>query len=261
MLYFPQLSTGATGQYPIQRQRVARTVINQSADNYRFKLADAGATLTSWHISFAELTDQELAALEVLFQASEGRLSSFTFLDPTDNLLAWSEGQDQPSWQADPLLTVAGNVADPFGGTAAFRLLNTGAANQMIQQTINAPSSLEYCFSVYARSDQSTSVGLVVGSHSRAMSIGPQWMRISYAGQTPGGGTTSNFGVMLTPSSTVDVFGMQAEAQGAASLYKKTAEDGGVYPHARFRTDSLTITTVGPNRHSCELDIVNVEHL
>ena len=54
---------------------------------------------------------------------------------------------------------------------------------------------------------------------------------------------------------------MQAEAQTAASLYKQTAETGGVYPNARFRDDTLTITTVGPSRHSCELDIVNVEYL
>jgi hypothetical protein len=43
------------------------------------------------------MSDQELAALEALFQAVEGRLTPFTFLDPADNLLAWSEQQNQPS--------------------------------------------------------------------------------------------------------------------------------------------------------------------
>jgi hypothetical protein len=57
------------------------------------------------------------------------------------------------------------------------------------------------------------------------------------------------------------VFGMQVEAQPAASLYKQTAETGGVYPNARFRDDVMTITTIGPNRHSCEMNIINVEYL
>ena len=104
MIYFPQLSSGATGQFPIKRQRVTRTVVNLSCQNYSVKLADPGATTTEWHLSFDELTDQELAALEALFQAAEGRLTAFTFVDPTDNLLAWSEQQNQALWQADPLL-------------------------------------------------------------------------------------------------------------------------------------------------------------
>jgi hypothetical protein len=118
MIYFPQLSSGATGQFPITRQRLARTVVNQSVQDYQVKLADPGAAITEWHLSFEEMSDQELAALEALFQAVEGSLTPFTFLDPVDNLLAWSEQQNQPVWQADPLLTLTGGVADPMGGTA-----------------------------------------------------------------------------------------------------------------------------------------------
>ena len=39
MLYFPQLSTGAVGQYPIQKRRLTRTVVNEAFDGARFKLA------------------------------------------------------------------------------------------------------------------------------------------------------------------------------------------------------------------------------
>src|ERR1035438_5577252 len=73
MFYFPQLSSGATGQFPITRQRTARTVVNQSWQGYQVKLADPAAAITDWHLSFAEMSDQELAALEALFQAVEGR--------------------------------------------------------------------------------------------------------------------------------------------------------------------------------------------
>ena len=261
MTFFPQLSSGATGQFPIKRQRQARTVVNQTCQSYSIKLADAGAATTEWHLAFDELTDQELAALEALFQASEGRLTSFTFVDPTDNLLAWSEQQDQPIWQADPLLTLTGNMQDPFGGNAAFAIANSGGAVQVLQQSIDAPASLYYCLSVYARSDQSTRLWLVRESETEARSIGTDWRRLTSAGQLTSESEAVSFGVALDPGGIVQVFGIQVEAQPGASLYKKTAERGGVYPNARFRDDALTITTIGPNRHSCELDIINVEYL
>ena len=261
MLYFPQLSSGAAGQFPIQKKRTARTLVNQSVQDYEIKLADPGAATTEWQISFAELNDQELAALETLFAATEGRLTSFTFVDPTDNLLAWSQEQNQAVWQADPLLTLTANIADPMGGTGAFQVTNAGLATQILQQSIAAPASLEYCLSVYARSNQSMQVWLMRGPETNASTISPEWTRLTSAGQQSSGNDSISFGVALNPGSTVDVFGMQVEAQPTASLYKQTAETGGVYPHARFRDDVMTITTVGPNRHSCEMNIINVEYL
>ncbi|MGA2134619.1 MAG: hypothetical protein ABSH50_20220 [Bryobacteraceae bacterium] len=261
MMYFPQLFSGATGQYPLQRQRTARTVVNASSQDYEVKLADPGAAVTTWHLSFEEMSDQELAALEALFQAAEGRLTPFTFLDPAGNLLAWSEQLNQSVWQADPLLTLTGGIADPQGGTSACQLSNPSAATLMLQQLINAPASLNYCLSLYARSDQSSRVWLVRGADSDARALTPQWTRLISAGCLQSTAESISLGVALDPGSTVDVFGIQAEAQTTASMYKPTAETGGVYPNARFRDDSLTITTVGPSRHSCEMDIVNVEYL
>jgi hypothetical protein len=261
MIYFPQLSSGATGQFPIRRQRVARTVVNQSCQNYEVKLADPGAAMTAWHLSFEEMSDQELAALEALFQATEGSLTPFTFLDPADNLLAWSQQQNQAVWQADPLLALTSALADPLGGTGAYQVTNPTAATLMLQQSINAPASLEYCLSLFVCSNQCTQVWLVRGSENDARAIGPEWTRQISSGQLQSTADSISFGIALDPGSTVDIFGLQVEAQTAASLYKETAETGGVYPNARFRDDALTITTVGPSRHSCELDIVNVEYL
>jgi hypothetical protein len=261
MIYFPQLSSGATGQYPITRQRSARTVVNRSWQGYQVKLADPGAAITEWHLSFVELSDQELAALEALFQAVEGRLTPFTFLDPVDNLLAWSEQQNQAVWQVDPLLTLTGGVADPMGGAAAYQAGNPTAATLTLQQSIDAPAFLDYCLSLYARSDQSPQVWLTRGSATNAYAIGPQWTRLISAGQLQDTADSISFGIALDPGAKVDIFGIQAEAQTTASLYKQTAETGGVYPNARFQSDTLTVTTVGPGRYSCELDIVNVEYL
>jgi hypothetical protein len=261
VIYFPQLSSGATGQFPIERQRIQRTVVNQSSEDFEVRLADPGAAITEWHLGFDEMSDQELAALEALFQTVEGRLTPFTFLDPADNLLAWSEAQNQPAWQSDPLLTLTSGLADPFGGTAAYQITNPTAATLKLQQSISAPASLKYCLSVYIRSDQSIRVWLLRGSESDTRAVTQQWTRVTSAGQSQDAAESISFGIALDPGSTVDIFGLQVEAQATASPYKRTAETGGIYLNARFRDDSLTITTKGPGRHSCDLDIINVEHL
>jgi hypothetical protein len=259
--YFPQLSSGATGQFPIARQRLARTVVNQSVQDYQVRLADPGYAITEWNLSFQEISDQELAALEALFQAVEGSLTPFTFLDPVDNLLAWSEQQNQAVWQADPLLVLTGGVADPMGGTNAYQISNPTGATLTLQQSIAGPASLDYCLSLYACSSQSAQVWLVRGSEISAYAIGAEWARLISAGQLQDSAESISFGVALDPGATVNVFGIQVEAQTTASLYKPTTETGGVYPNARFKGDTMTIATVGPGRNSCELDIVNVEYL
>jgi hypothetical protein len=148
-----------------------------------------------------------------------------------------------------------------MGGMAAYQVSNPTAATLTLQQSINGPASLDYCLSLYARSDQSTRMWLVRGSETDARAISPQWTRLISAGQLQDTADSITFGIALDPGATVDVFGIQAEAQTTASLYKQTTETGGVYPNARFQTDTLTITTVGPGRNACELDIVNVEYL
>jgi hypothetical protein len=148
-----------------------------------------------------------------------------------------------------------------MGGTAAYQVGNPTAATLMLQQSINAPASLDYCLSLYARSDQSTQVWLVRGSATDRAGDQPAVDAADLRRAATGHRRFHQLRHRAGSGRHVDVFGIQAEAQTTASIYKQTAETGGVYPNARFRDDTLTITTVGPSRHSCELDIVNVEYL
>ena len=152
MLVYPQLATGALSQFPVQKRRRLRTVVNTSLDGRAIKLADPGAETTEWQLAYAGLTDDEIAALQQFFAASEGTLNSFTFLDPTANLFAWSDQLDNAAWAAGPFLSVVGGIADPAGGMTAWRLTNSGAGAQNISQTLSAPAGYVYCFSVFARS-------------------------------------------------------------------------------------------------------------
>jgi len=53
------------------------------------------------------------------------------------------------------------------------------------------------------------------------------------------------FGAELEAGASVDLFGMQVEAQRGASDYRKTGGTGGVYEESRFAQDELTVTARG----------------
>ena len=64
------------------------------------------------------------------------------------------------------------------------------------------------------------------------------------------------FGVELAAGASVDLFGMQAEAQRGASDYKMTSGSGGVHAGARFSQDELTVTAKGTDVFDAVVGIV-----
>src|ERR1700733_11051509 len=164
VLYYPQLTSGAVSQFPVMRNTNMRTVANQLPSGYTIRMADTGFQKVQWRLRYSALTDGEQASIESLFEASEGQLNTFTFLDPTDNLLMWSEDWTQAVWTADPLLQVTGGVSDPMGGSDAMQLTNTAQTTQQIAQSTAGPSSFVYCFSVYVRSAAPATIQLVAAA-------------------------------------------------------------------------------------------------
>src|ERR1039457_3738684 len=145
---YPQLGSGALSQFPVQKTRRLRTVVNQAADGSTIKLADPAAEATEWLLTYADLSDAEAAALRAFFDSAEGTLNGFTFLDPAGNLLAWSDQLDNAMWQKDPLLSLTGGVADPLGGTLAWRLNNSGGAVDRKSTRLNS-SHLVISYAVF----------------------------------------------------------------------------------------------------------------
>src|SRR5450759_2840394 len=136
---YPQLGSGALSEFPVQKKRRARTVVNRAADGSTIKLAVPTGEVTEWQLTYTDLGDEEAAALRAFFVAAEGTLNGFTFLDPAGNLLAWSDQLDNAAWQKCPLVSLTGDIADPRVGTAAGRLSNGGGAEQAASQTLAAP--------------------------------------------------------------------------------------------------------------------------
>src|ERR1041385_3764490 len=98
MLVFPQLQSGSATLYPVVRRNLTRTVQNQLPDGSAVVFADSDAAVREWELHLAGLTLEEWTAIDTLFQAVSGRLTSFTFLDPVGNLLQRSEEFGTPEW-------------------------------------------------------------------------------------------------------------------------------------------------------------------
>lgn len=260
MLYYPQISTGASGQYPIQRVRVERTIVNTLEDGSRVVLGDPGASTIRWEISYAGLTDDEAQALSAFFASIEGRLSPFTFFDPVGNLLGWSEALDQPAWQRSTLLTLQAGIDDPLGTTRATAVTNSGAGGLSLAQEISVPGAVTCCWSFYARTPSPDNIQITRESGGDGMSaiasIGPSWQRFTLAGSLSAGADSSVFGISLSAGVTIDLFGCQVDAQPGPSQYVRTPANGGVYPSARFDNDTLTITATSLNQNQCSVSII-----
>ena len=261
MLYYPQLSTGVVSQFPISRRTTMRTISNSLPSGDSIRMSDPSAAVVGWQLQYSNLTDDEWSSLETLFEATEGQLTTFTFLDPMDNLLQWSEDWTKPVWTADPLLHVSTGIADPLGGTGALHLTNTGQTTQRIVQSIAGASWLQYCCSVYLRSAAPATVQILFSATGQEsltqVTIGSSWTRVVKTDSLTLHEDGISFGLQLPAGASIVAFGAQAEPQPAAGYYKKTTDLAGVYPNTRFNSDSLIQTTDAPNQNSCSVSLAS----
>ncbi len=260
MLVFPQLNTGAIGQYPLIRRRRYSAITNLLADGTMVGYCDSTPHCNAWDMTLRDLTDTEAQSIRQLFEAVEGRRGAFTFLDPTANLLAHSEDLDNSCWTRGPMLQMTAGASDPVGGQHGMHVINSGQNTQSLAQVVTAPAWFGYSFSLYARSTGISQLSLTrsssVSTHTRVFPIGEGWMRCSLFGALDTREDAVRFAVELLPGASIDVYGIQAEAQPAASAYKHTGGRNGVYLNARFDADVLEAVADGPDQHRLDVKIV-----
>ena len=259
MRFYPQLTTGATCLYPFSKTRRTRTIGSESPSGSTVKLADDAGAAVEWDLGYRGMSDAEAAGLQALFDSTEGRYREFTFLDPADNLLRWSEDFEQPVWQELGLLVLSAGFPDPTGGNGATQIANPTAVDLRIEQEIDGPAWYHYAFSVFLRSDSGTVVRLTRSSTNAEetgdQSTSQEWHRRVLSGRLSGADESIRFGIVIPAGKTAEVYGCQAEAQPGASTYRKTTSRSGVYTRCRFGSDSLRITTEGPNHHGCRVQL------
>jgi hypothetical protein len=254
MLVFPQLASGAVAQLPLRRQTGYRTLLNRMMDGSEIRVADLDYFAREWDLPLQVLTDAEWEAIAELFAAAAGRLRGFLFLEPGENLLAWSEKFSEEPWVTGGV-SLSGEIDDPEGGTSASRLEGAGS----VAQTLSIPSLFRYAGSIWARTSaagaalritdgggQVATAGFAADGQWRRYSVSTAWIveteTVVFSVATPGGGP-------------VDIFGAQLEAQPMASHYKKTLGRGGVHPGARFASDTLADRATGPGEHGAVIRI------
>lgn len=261
MNVFPQLSSLTMCQFPYERSSIYRTAANLLLNLGAITYSDPGGHSIEWRLRLRDLDDNERAALEALFNATHGMLDTFTFLDPMDNLLVYSEDFTAGSWAKDPGIVLMPGVPDPLGTVRATRVMNTAQAPGRLYQTANIAGWFYYTFSLHLRSSTNAVATLLLGPAStpagKQHAAGQAWERILHSGKVASQEQAAVAGVELAPGGEVDLFGCQMEAQLTASEYKKTAAAGGIYTRARFAHDELTWTTTGAGQHSTNLTVVS----
>jgi hypothetical protein len=217
MLVYPQLSTGTLAQYPLRKTLLKRTILNDCLDSRTVKLADVSAASVHWQLNYSGLTEAEWNSMKSLFLAAEGRLQTFLFLDPTDNLLRFSEALGSTVWEKDGLLTLTAGISDPLGTARATRIANSAAVSQKISQTVPAAGWFQYSFSVYVRSASTGTVTLRQrtsdGEALQIFSINTAWQRLQLSASIEGTADEIEFELAIPAGGTVEIFGFQAEAQ------------------------------------------------
>jgi hypothetical protein len=254
MLYYPQLTSGSVSQYPIARTMQLRSLVNEMLGGDNIRAAEPGANTVRWELHYEGLTDAEWSSIDQLFEAAEGRLTTFTFLDPTDNLLLWSEDWTQAPWVTDPLIALETGVADPLGGSAAMQITNNAQTTQRVMQATGGPSEFQYSLSLYVKGDAACAVDLAVSATGQdwttPVNVGTKWSRVSAGVMLSTTTDGVSFGIQLPAGGRVYAFGAQVEAQRAAGPYKKTTDVAGVYCQARFDSDVLSRVSNAPNQNS-----------
>lgn len=250
---FPQLASGAMAQMPLQRAIRFRSRSNVARDGSVVRLGDQDFEERTWHLAFRDLTDAEWQALEDLFAASEGRLGVFTFLEPGANLLRWSEELLLAPWVVSG--TATDGQPDPLGGSRGSRL----TAGSSAVQPAAVPSSYQYTASAWVRSAGTGAKIRLDDSGALAVEqdveASGQWRR--YVLRYSGGSATDAMRLTLTAgAAALDVYGPQLEAQLAASAYKVSTAQAGVFPNTRFDQDALIDEASGVARHDTRIRLL-----
>jgi hypothetical protein len=256
MNWFPQIGSGSVAQFPLSRSRQWRAITNTLESGERITLPDTSAGQIGWKLSYRELQDIEVQSLSDLFTLAQGEFGAFTFIDPLANLLGWSENLMQSAWQPG-LLTSSANVVDPLGTARASSITNSSAGVQSLQQTLGLAGNYVTCFSVYMRSDLAGTVALQRDDTLVHVSLSPVWKRVYVSGVGAAGAVESTFSLALSPGQTIDVWGLQVEAQPYPSAYKQTTAALGIYEETYFGDDELKITSTAPGLSSCEINLVS----
>lgn len=256
---YPQLASGAVAQYSIQRVRRSGAARIDTPGGASIQGPASGAQSVEWLIGYRGMTGAEAGELRALFEQCRGRLGTFLFVDPLANLLSSSEELAASLWQKQ-----AGVVVSAGGWDAGIRgrihtMTNGGGSEAGVAQSVGVDRARQYAFSGYVRSAVGASVVFRASAGAEAVqaveSAAGVWKRVYLPVRFAAEGTGLTCGVSVSGGASVEVCGLQLEAQPAPGVYKPSAIAGGVFPEARFGMDELLITAEDQDRFRADVTI------
>src|SRR6185437_4394313 len=105
------LSTGAISRYPLARKFKVPTREVVFADYSRQRAAQVGNPLGAWVLNLSLMQDSEANDWLDFWKQQQLAASSFSFIDPADNLLRYSEAQENSPWGVSGAVSVGKNYA------------------------------------------------------------------------------------------------------------------------------------------------------
>lgn len=251
MLLFPQLLSGATAQFPLEKWYNYFPISNAQEDGSRYQADGQSGVEIGWTLTFGCLTSSESILLSAFFGSTFGRLLSFVFLDPEGNLIAWSEDLSQPVWAKSPLFTVSASIDAGF--TTQF--IGSDSSAVSVSQIVQCPAAALLCFSFFAKTEQSASVTLTIADISQTFEIGRFWKQYSITRSGSGDSDTVSIGLSLNGQAFFSR--LTVSSQPAPANYTVTRERSGAFPNVRFDQDSLVVTALDNECFSCEVRLIS----
>lgn len=244
---------------PLSRELAFTTRLNRTPDFTELRAQDQPAPLFRWDLDLGPLSDADFAAVQNFHAARGGAYESFTFLDPLDNLLQWSEDFSQASWQksSPSQITITFGVADPFGGSAAQTVTNTAGSTNTVSQSIAAnPQGITATGSLWLRG--TVTLRLTDGgsqSFTRTVTA-VAWTRFILTGTFASSGAQMTFAVDFGVGASASLFGAQLVALPGAGAYTRTTTLCGFHPNCAFDARPLTHRVIAPGVNQVKLSIV-----
>jgi len=256
MSFYPQIASGAIAQFPARRERQWRSIANELESGEQILLQDPDGGMIGWDLRYVDLSDAEATALKNLFASCSGSYAWFTFIDPMANLLGWSEDLTRSDWQTG-LLTTSYGANDPLGTQRATTLVNGQPGAQPLVQSVSMPGDYAACLSAWIRSDVGGNITLQRDNTQSVIVATSSWMRIYLSAPGIAGAPQSTFSISLNAGQSIDIWGLQVEAQPYPSPYKQTFAARGIYNETYFANDDLTVTSTAPGLFSSAVQLIS----
>jgi hypothetical protein len=253
MPYYPSLATGAGAQYPIVRRTKHDVLLTPTPGGYEQRGLTGRPAEVDWTLEYAEITDAEVRAFEAFYTATSGGLLSFTFCDPLENLLIWSEDLTNAAWNgAGVTVTSQLNASTGFHEAS---IANAAGGFSGVGQTLALPPGARCVLSCELQASGGATVRVASGATTRDFQASANWRRVWVAGLVGSGSHAVS--IQIAPGATVNVRHAQAELQIAPSPYKPTYGRNGIYPETRFAGTALRARHSGPNRNSLTVGLTS----